>query len=190
MCSWARSTYKRVACGPGDELHSRERLHIEDELFKVTKRPLARIRRPQRIDLPLLARRIGAAGKVHVPELTVDELAWMKIKANQPPAAHLLVELAELGLTLFEVSPLVIGPELWALFGMEDIEQPAVIASSITKCRARSLRVARPTTTASSRLSRLSTGGTTWTPWLHGRHLIFLSVQIRLVGRSSHNSAY
>ena len=62
-------------------------------------------------------------GKVHVPELAMDELARMKVEADQPAAvsAHLLVELAKLGLALFDVGPLVIGPELRALFGVENI---------------------------------------------------------------------
>ena len=74
--------------------------------------------------MPLVARRIGAAGKVHVPELAMDELARVKVKADQPAAAsgHLFVELAKLGLALFKVGPLVIGPELRALFGIEDIQ--------------------------------------------------------------------
>lgn len=68
----------------------------------------------------MLAGRIGAAGKVHVPELAMNELARMKVKADQPAAVtrHLLVELAELGLALFDVGPLGIGPELRALFGV------------------------------------------------------------------------
>src|SRR5215470_12990676 len=93
------------------------------------ERAFARIRGPQGKDLPLLARRIGPAGKVHVPELGVDKLARVKVEANQPAAApgHLLVKLAKLGLALFQVCPVTVGPELRAFFGVEDIEQPAVV---------------------------------------------------------------
>ena len=73
--------------------------------------------------MPLLARGIGAAGKIHVPELAMDELARMKVKADQPPAVtgHLLVELAKLGLAFFDVGPVAIGPELRSLFSVENI---------------------------------------------------------------------
>src|ERR1041384_7734464 len=68
-------------------------------------------------------------GKVHVPELAVDEFARVKIETDQPTAAadHLFVELAELGFTFFQVGPIVVWTELRPFFGIEDIEKTAVI---------------------------------------------------------------
>src|SRR5438874_1846534 len=75
---------------------------------------LARVRRAQWKDLPLLARRIGAMGKVHVPELAVDELAWVKIETNQAASitGHLFVELTEFRFALFQIGPIIVWPEL------------------------------------------------------------------------------
>ena len=68
-------------------------------------------------------------GKVHVPELAVDELAWVKIETNQAASitGHLFVELTEFRFALFQIGPVIVWPELRPFFGIEDIEQTAVI---------------------------------------------------------------
>src|SRR5689334_5772699 len=68
-------------------------------------------------------------GKVHIPELAVDEFAWVKIETNQPTAitGHLFVELTEFRFALFQIAPIIVWPELRAFFGIEDVEQAAVI---------------------------------------------------------------
>src|SRR5262249_26069769 len=120
---------KQRGLRPCNELNLRERLHVADQLLKPAECALLRTGRPLRIDLPLLARRIGPCCKVQIPELAMDELAGVKIEADEPAARlpHLFVEPADPALALLEVVPVLIGPELQAFSGVEDVEKPAIV---------------------------------------------------------------
>src|SRR2546426_44862 len=114
----------------GHELDVRERLHVRDQSLEILEGFLALFRSLHRRELPLLARRVQAAGEVHgVPELPVDKFTRVKIQADDSAfgsRAHARIELLKFRLGVVEIRPVIARPELGPFLGVEDVEQASV----------------------------------------------------------------